>query len=210
MSDLYRVLGVRPDASMAEIKAAYRFKAAKLHPDKGGNADAFRKVAEAYRVLSDPQSRARYDRTGDTSAGPDITTTAMALLANWLRQIVDGPLDLKHNDIVKLMKDQVAKERSAVSENHGKAKKALHRVNHVKKNLTRNGDGAPAFLVNVLDERRKEIAQNLRQLERGKATLAKVEELLADCSYSHDHPVDRGGPWASFSWSATTGGTNES
>jgi DnaJ-class molecular chaperone len=102
---LYNALGVRPDATMDEIKRAYRIKANGTHPDKGGDKSKFQEVAEAYRILSDPQSRARYDQTGDTSRGPDVTTAAMTVLANWMRQILDGPVDLETIDVVKVMKD---------------------------------------------------------------------------------------------------------
>lgn len=60
----YSILDVAPTASQAEIKKAYRVAAIKSHPDKGGNADTFRAVAEAYKVLSNDQTRATYDRYG--------------------------------------------------------------------------------------------------------------------------------------------------
>jgi len=47
----YRVLGVEPGAGRDEVKAAYREKARELHPDRGGDADAFSRVNEAYRRL---------------------------------------------------------------------------------------------------------------------------------------------------------------
>lgn len=66
--DYYNVLGVSKGASTAEIKKAYRKKAIQFHPDKNpGDAKAeemFKKAAEAYEVLSDPDKRAQYDRFG--------------------------------------------------------------------------------------------------------------------------------------------------
>ena len=66
--DYYNVLGVSKDASDAEIKKAYRKLAMKYHPDHTkGNKDAeekFKKISEAYAVLSDKDKRQEYDTFG--------------------------------------------------------------------------------------------------------------------------------------------------
>ena len=60
----YAALELPPTASADQIKLAFRQKALLVHPDRNqgeGATDAFQHLSEAYRVLMDPQARARYD-----------------------------------------------------------------------------------------------------------------------------------------------------
>jgi len=61
----YKVLGLDKTATEQEIKKRYRKLSMKLHPDRGGDEEAFKKVAEAYGILSDKTKKANYDRYGD-------------------------------------------------------------------------------------------------------------------------------------------------
>ena len=67
--DFYSVLGVGREAADKEVRAAYRKLARKFHPDVNpGNASGeatFKKINEAYEVLSDPKSRKDYDEFGE-------------------------------------------------------------------------------------------------------------------------------------------------
>jgi curved DNA-binding protein len=65
--DFYDVLGVSRDASQEEIQQAYRKLARTYHPDLNkdpGAEDRFKDISEAYSVLSDPDTRKRYDAFG--------------------------------------------------------------------------------------------------------------------------------------------------
>lgn len=66
--DYYQILGVQKTADPEEIKKAYRKLALKYHPDKNPNNPAaeenFKKISEAYAVLSDQEKRKQYDSFG--------------------------------------------------------------------------------------------------------------------------------------------------
>jgi len=65
MDDYYKVLGIERGASKEEVKKAYRELAHKYHPDKqGGDEERFKKINEAYQVLSDESKRSQYDQFG--------------------------------------------------------------------------------------------------------------------------------------------------
>ncbi|UOE95641.1 molecular chaperone DnaJ [Alkalihalobacillus sp. LMS39] len=68
--DYYDVLGVDKNASVDEVKKAYRKLARQYHPDVNKAADAtekFKEVKEAYDTLSDPQKKSHYDQFGHSN-----------------------------------------------------------------------------------------------------------------------------------------------
>ena len=69
-SDYYKILGVDKKASDSDIKKAYRKLAMKYHPDhtKGDKKaeEKFKKISEAYAVLSDKEKRQQYDTYGSS------------------------------------------------------------------------------------------------------------------------------------------------
>ena len=69
MINYYQILGLSPHATESEIRRAYRKLARKNHPDVNPNdkdaEDLFKKINEAYQILSDSNTRSKYDRYGD-------------------------------------------------------------------------------------------------------------------------------------------------
>ena len=84
--DYYAVLGVARDASETDIKRTFRELARKHHPDvnPADEGERFREINEAYAVLSDRESRARYDRWGhpDESSGLSAVVDAAQQMIN--------------------------------------------------------------------------------------------------------------------------------
>ncbi|NXG41876.1 DNJB8 protein, partial [Psilopogon haemacephalus] len=73
MGDYYEVLGLHKSASQDDIKKSYHQLALKWHPDKNPSNKVkaekkFKEIAEAYKILSDPQKRLDYDRSVQESS----------------------------------------------------------------------------------------------------------------------------------------------
>lgn len=70
-TNLYETLGVSEDASLEEIKQAFRKKAAQSHPDHGGSDADMADLNLAYSTLSNPRARLEYDSSGATPQPDD-------------------------------------------------------------------------------------------------------------------------------------------
>jgi hypothetical protein len=89
--DFYAALAIAPDATDADIAAAYRALAKQLHPDTNPDATAaarFHDVADAYRVLSDPRRRRDYDAVRAQPVAPvvPLVRTSSAAPKKWSRR----------------------------------------------------------------------------------------------------------------------------
>ena len=75
--DYYKTLGVEKTADPEDIKKAYRKLALKYHPDRNPNnreaEEKFKKISEAYAVLSDPEKRKQYDNFGSDQFSQKFT-----------------------------------------------------------------------------------------------------------------------------------------
>jgi curved DNA-binding protein len=62
--DHYEVLQISPNADTETLRRVYRVQAQRFHPDnlETGDAETFRRISDAYEILSDPEQRASYDR----------------------------------------------------------------------------------------------------------------------------------------------------
>jgi len=60
--DYYSLLGVAKNATVSEIHKAYWQRASLCHPDRGGSHEEMVQLVEAWRILSDPEKRSRYDQ----------------------------------------------------------------------------------------------------------------------------------------------------
>lgn len=192
----YDELGVDKYADAGAIERAYRRRAQRAHPDKGGSTEEFHAVQLAYDTLSDEGKRKRYDETGETNE-PLPEQQAIQVISNMAIQFVEAA-DLEHDHMIESIKAtviaQMANSRNEIYKLREKAKRrerAIRRVKH-------KGQG-----VNIL---KTALQANLSGIERAIKTMEKdialgelVLKMLNDYGYEVELMLPR-----SFSFTASS------
>lgn len=182
--ELYDLLGVEPDATEDEIRAAYRKAAKTAHPDTaGGDWEAFQRLTEALDILTDAARRARYDETGDMSPPSAIRHAKMiGMLDALLGAILTSHLDLATVPMITALKEGVwamqAQARMEIKElNRRKA-----RVETVRKRFGHKGD-APDLIDRHLKASISNLANMVVEIEDSLDVMDELLVLLADYRY---------------------------
>jgi DnaJ-class molecular chaperone len=92
VSEHYAALGLKSDATLSDIKRAFRQKASQFHPDRNSDPDAparFREVQEAYDVLSDDDKRKAYDDNRRRNLLDDPAETAREIWQGYFQQVLN-------------------------------------------------------------------------------------------------------------------------
>jgi DnaJ-class molecular chaperone len=92
VSEHYAALGLKSDATLADIKRAFRQKASQFHPDRNSAEDAparFREVQAAYDVLSDDDKRKAYDDNRRRNLLEDPAETAREIWQGYFQQVLN-------------------------------------------------------------------------------------------------------------------------
>jgi DnaJ-class molecular chaperone len=141
--DPYLELEVSFDATDEEIKSQYRALAMIHHPDKGGDEEKFKRIKEAYEILSDPIRRKAYELSGNAETNLQIRNAALDHIAQMMGQIVPQ-FNSEADDLFAIMREEVIKIRQSMLENTNTCvqfmanlQKVMIRVNakHDKQNI---------------------------------------------------------------------------
>lgn len=108
--DLYEALGVPRDATLKQLKAAYRKLAQLHHPDKGGDNERFLLIKQAYETLSDPEMRDHYDRYGNLKENKSLMVLAQQKVGSLFMQTMSGEIN-DYTDVIEIMRKSIKAER---------------------------------------------------------------------------------------------------
>lgn len=193
-TNLYDVLGVSRNASEEEIKKAYKNRVKECHPDVGGDENEFKLLEEAYRILSDKNTRLRYDSTGDKDdnyAGIEkVREFACSLLRNVIHQQserhrIDDPLSAMNT----LLKNEFISRCESESKRLS-SKLFMFKISssgHIVKNNDEHN-----YLADVYESEIKKIEDGIESLHNEREFYRQVEDEIKSFSFStSDKEIDK-------------------
>jgi curved DNA-binding protein CbpA len=195
----YDELGVKPDATDEEIRAAFRRKAKQAHPDRaGGDAGKMASVNKAYETLSQPQRKIAYDRTGQDSPS-DVDRVARDIV---LKIVMDWMTSANNSgDMIKDVGRHLSGERLKQLEQIDIGTVLLRKLQRRIKRLKFNGKGIDLVRAAV-DLKISEIQKQIERMKDHVANLERAAETLTTYEYEPEPQANAPG-----SWTVMTGGT---
>lgn len=184
----YETLGVQPDASPEEIKAAYRVAASKAHPDKpGGSDEAMQKVNRAHDTLRDPQARQRYDETGSDREPPSIEVKARSVFAQMLEAVIESESAL---NLVDAIKGKIKEVGHKLDGQQVQANRKRERLT-ARRAKVRTKDGAENLVHGIIDAKLEGLDRQLQAITESRA----INQFLLGMVDAHedDETEDIGG-----------------
>lgn len=175
--NLYEILGVDKNATLQDMKKAYRDKAKKAHSDKGGNDTDMAEINKAYSILRIPSKREFYDRTGETEDTPFDKKFQAFINEVFVGHILKRAADVEHEDLIKLFRTYIdnfiihqEENRKSLNSEIEKLLKVINRTKSKKNNI-----------INLV------IEANISQLKHG---VAMCDDNIKFAKDAYDHLQD--------------------
>lgn len=202
---LYDDLGLSPDATADQIKAAHRAAAKRHHPDTGGDREAFDRAQRAAMVLRDPEKRARYDQTGATDDRPDNALSEVTnLLCSTFTQALEQ-CDFERQDIVQVTKTLLSRKLAEMRTNVAGCTQARDVLIKARGRLGHKGE-RPNLIDGLLDQQIKQHDQALAEMARVEGLIQQAIDFADDYSWRVDEmPVMQPFSFTTTSSSSTWG-----
>lgn len=163
MRDPYAILGLDKSASEAEIVNAYRTLAGTMHPDRGGNVNAFAEISEAATLLRNPMTRAVYDETGQWGGPYNLEGAALGLIVSGLMQASEQAaahnVDPGSVDLLAVMREGFNMEIANTEKALAAAVKTVERLRKIATRLSgQRSETLRTMLENLADDHARGIA----------------------------------------------------
>lgn len=195
MSDLYALLGVKRGATALAIRKAFLRLSKKHHPDMpDGDAETFREIEEAYRVLHNHETRSYYDAHGTPPPNKPNVDQEKAALYQMLNVTLMGALATVNptsENLLAAMRAHLHKGKQELEKQVANGRGMLQRLEVVKKRVTTmNPENVLASIIQT------QITAAETEIKRGQEIqllLDKGLKFLDDYGYEVDRPNDFAG-----------------
>ena len=151
--DLYDTLGVDEDASEKEIKDAYRKESKKHHPDAGGDEEKFKKAADAYAILSNPEKRKQYDETGSTDGSDPLAGIMGEMSQLFFKVISENKKDIQYTNIIDIMLKVLSNAISLAKNDKTQKDKEIAKTKTLLGRVKRKNDDSENFFEGIIKGR---------------------------------------------------------
>lgn len=180
----YETLGVDKGADTDSIKRAYRKRAQRAHPDKGGSVVEFQALQKAYDILSDAERRARYDRGEKDEPAQTIQQIANSEVARMALGIVDDG-DVRFDNLKERMMRITTDALKKCKGDRAKLEESIKRREEVVGRWSKKGEGHNLIAIALqADIRNRRMA--LSELDRREAVTREMLKIINDYEYRCD------------------------
>ena len=195
MSDPYKTLGLKRNATHDQVRAAFRKLSRTRHPDMpGGSQTAFTELNEAHSILSDPKRREWWDQNEwDCGSDAQLATQGMMMLQNIMRIILIQDPDPTKADLVQSIRQHLDKERAGLEHNLLVTARARRRIDQLRERFSVDGE---SLVDKVLAAEVNTIEHQQKQMRSQMATNLWLNTLLSKYKFRWDQVVQH--PYAQF------------
>lgn len=186
--DLYKILGLDRNATIADVKAAFKRKAKQTHPDAGGDPEQFRQVALAHRILSDDKRRQKYDETGETTENLDtLDGQAIAIIGGLVDEIVNRLVagdDMAHEDLAAWIVSSLRKRIDDTKRDIGHAETFIGKATKLCKRF--RAKSGPNYVANMVGQKTEAAEKAIAAGRERIAVLERAVEIASDVECDFD------------------------
>jgi DnaJ-class molecular chaperone len=185
---LYDILGVSKDATPEEIKKAHRTLSKEHHPDVGGDSHRFKDISKAYKILSNPDDRAYYDKHGKEplERKNDEQQAIGKFVAVFLRVIQSNIGQITTCDVIGKVIQELNGSLKGINEKISKVESIMNNLEEAKGRLKLKNTDVPNYLMITLEQEMRSIFEDKETAKREKVLIEKAIVHAENYNYEYE------------------------
>lgn len=180
--NLYKVLGLSDSCSLKDIKSNYRDLAKIYHPDKGGDEEEFKKISEAYAILSNLDLRERYDKGESLDSLQGQADGLMTRVFHIFEEVINSTYFVPdHSDLFKMMKQECNEKELKM---RGDIETLQNEIKNIDSIIARfvNAD----VFISFMNNKKKDIMNRIEGIKEEVGFISQIINYISNCQYQFD------------------------